>query len=399
MNVLCLDQFSELGGAQLCLRDLIPFMRRAGLRPHAIIPPGRPLVDCMRRAEIPVEELPIGAYARGRKTPLDVLRFPVDTMRAAAAIRRAIDRYGIDLAYVNGPRALPAAVLTGIPIVFHAHNLVHQGYARSLWQWAFSRFDGSVIAASHFIADRLSKVVPQNVLQRRLIVIHNGVSGPPMRVRHFGSRHPRVGIVGRLCPQKGHIDFMRAAQLVAHTNPHVQFAIVGASSFSDAGFETALRKRPESARVQFLGWSDDIQNALESIDILAVPSLVDEACPRVVLEALAAGTPVVAYPSGGIPELIEHGRTGLLTSSPSVDSMAAAIRFLIERPSEMDRISTAGRAEWESRFTIERFAQDVCAVLSASKPDSSPYEPRKNPRMMPEASDGKSHARSAALNP
>jgi glycosyltransferase involved in cell wall biosynthesis len=387
MNVLCIDQFSEFGGGQLCLRDLIPFMRRAGFKPHAMLPPGGPFVDWMRRASVQVDDLPIASYACGRKTVPDVLRFPVDTLHAAAAIRRAVDRYRIDLAYVNGPRALPAAVLAGVPLVFHAHSAFRQDYVRTVLSWCFRRFNGPVIAASRFAAGGLSDIVPP----RRLQVIHNGVCASTAFERCF--RKPRlcVGIAGRISPEKGHLDFIRAAELIANVNPHVQFVVVGAPLFSDAGFEAALRERPESARVRFLGWNESIQSSLQDIDILAVPSArndrFEEACPRVVLEALAAGTPVVAYPSGGIPELIEHGRTGLLTGFATAESLASAILFLMERPGEMERLSAAGRQEWQRRFTVERFGRDVCEVLGSSKLKSGPDQPRQNSRVTPHASD------------
>jgi glycosyltransferase involved in cell wall biosynthesis len=388
MNILCIDQFSEFGGAQLCLRDLIPFMRRAGFNPRAMMPTRGPFVNWMRQACAPVDELPIAAYACGRKTPPDVLRFPFDTLRAAAAIRRVVDRDRIDLAYVNGPRVLPAAVLAGVPIVFHAHSVVRQGYARAVLRWCFRRFHGPVIAASRFVAGTLMDILPQH----RLKVIHNGVSCSAVPERRFRTPDICIGIVGRISPEKGHLDFIRTAQLITNVNPYVRFVVVGAPLFSEAAFDAALRKRPESSRVRFLGWSDDIQNALQRIDILAVPSAAGEASGRVVVEAFAAGTPVVAYPSGGIPELIEHGRTGLLTRFSSADSLASAILFLIERPGELERLSAAGRQEWVRRFTVERFGRDVCDVLSSAKLEGGPHQPWQDPCVMPPASDYESQA-------
>ena len=395
MKILCIDQFSELGGAQQCLRDLAPFMTDAGFKLSAMLPPGGPLVDSMRRAGVPVDELPIGAYACGPKTASDVLRFPVDTLRAASAIRRAVDRDRIDLVYVNGPRVLPAAVLAGVPIVFHAHNVVGHGYARALLRWCFHRFDGPVIAVSRFVANTLAGLLPSD----RLKVVHNGVFAPAPAERNFKGSSPWVGIVGRISPEKGHLDFIRAAGIVARADPDVRFVVVGApmfskTPFSGTTFDETLRQMPESSRIRFLGWSDDIPGSFAKIDILAVPS-AEEPFGRVVIEAFAAGTPVVAYPSGGIPELIEHGRTGLLTRAFSAESLAAEIRFLIERPGEMLRLSAAGRKEFERRFTLERFARNVCGVLSEAKLKSGPQQPGQDPRVMPDPSYEESHAQNA----
>ncbi len=106
-------------------------------------PRADPLVDWMRSASGPVEDLPVPSYACGRKTPSDILRFPADTFRAAASIRRAVDRYRIDLAYVNGPRA-PSRCRPGwcshrVPRAQHIPATLHPGGAALVFppiRWA-----------------------------------------------------------------------------------------------------------------------------------------------------------------------------------------------------------------------------------------------------------------------
>jgi glycosyltransferase involved in cell wall biosynthesis len=119
------------------------------------------------------------------------------------------------------------------------------------------------------------------------------------------------------------------------------------------------------APVEFCGWTDAVGDVLRDLDILAVPSGPGEGASRVVLEAFSAGTPVVAYRSGGIPEVIENDRTGVLTESPDFESLAREIRLLMNDPGRMERLSAAGRREWERRFRVETFRANVCDVLKA----------------------------------
>jgi len=83
------------------------------------------------------------------------------------------------------------------------------------------------------------------------------------------------------------------------------------------------------------------------------------------MEAMSAGTAVVAYPSGGIPELIESGKTGLLTETPSPEALARSIRLLVEDPGVRNRLSENGRLAWETRFRAERFQREVCDLAAS----------------------------------
>jgi glycosyltransferase involved in cell wall biosynthesis len=173
----------------------------------------------------------------------------------------------------------------------------------------------------------------------------------------------RVGILGRIAPEKGHLDFIRAAAAI-RDQKSVQFSVTGAALFSDTSYEQTVRTMGAAAGVEFDGWTDNVSQALHDLDILVVPSPGHDASPRVILEALSAGTCVVAYPSGGIPEVLRDGYSGLLTTSPSAEELTTLIRALAENPELRSQLAYNGRLEWEARFRVERFRSDVCAEIS-----------------------------------
>lgn len=333
MNILSLlfvDQFSEPGGAQLCLRDLMPEVRRRGWQSHLLGPrSGLPLRPCSNRS----------------KTAQDFLRYSFDVPRMAAAIRRAVRDDHIDLVYVNGPRVLPAAAGIPCPVIFHAHSRVEAFYGRKLIESAITLTGATVIAVSEFIARQYPEAR----------VIYNGVPDLGGLARTLDRRPARVGMIGRIAPEKGHIDFVRAARQVTGA----EFFVYGESLFADAAYYRFVRAAAEGAPVEFCGWTDDVACVLHSLDILVVPSGPNEAATRVIPEAFSAGTPVIAYRSGGIPEIIDDGRTGLLT-----DSLAPAIQGLISNRELRERLSSEGREEWRRRFTIERFQSAVCDLIA-----------------------------------
>jgi glycosyltransferase involved in cell wall biosynthesis len=172
-----------------------------------------------------------------------------------------------------------------------------------------------------------------------------------------------IGIVGRIAPEKGQLDFLTAARETAASFPETRFVIFGAPLFSGDEYDAEVRRKAPSAGVQLAGWKENVAEALHWIDILAVPSAAVESTPRVILEAMSAGTPVVAYPSGGIPELIRSGQTGVLTAGPNPEALAWAIFDLITNRELMRWISLNGRREWEERFDARRFVREVCDSL------------------------------------
>jgi glycosyltransferase involved in cell wall biosynthesis len=354
VNILFLDQFSDPGGAQLCLMDLMPEILRRGWKPRVMVPGDGELVKWSNRAGIPTHALPLRPYSNGRKTALDLLRFSVDVPRTAAAVRAVVRRERVDMVYVNGPRALPAVLGVSCPVVFHAHSHVRVNYGRKILDWTRWAADATVIAASAYAAQDYKQVT----------VIYNGIGDFGGEARRFDRRPVRVGIIGRIAAEKGQMDFVRAARLITEKGGDAEFFVYGERLFSEAAYDSALRAMAENAPVTFCGWTDAVAQALHGMDILAVPSASGDAAPRAVLEAFSAGTPVVAYRSGGIPELVEDGRTGVLTETPDSVSLARGIERLIEDPGLMERLSTAGRNEWERRFRVERFRTAICDLLA-----------------------------------
>jgi glycosyltransferase involved in cell wall biosynthesis len=358
VNILVIDQFSDPGGAQLCLRDLLPGFLERGWKPRLMVPGAGRLIQTAAEYGVPVHRLPLGRYANGRKSIGDVLRFGIDMARAAAAVRSIARRHTIDLVYVNGPRPLPAAAGTGLATVFHSHSVLDRPYARRLAAWALRHAGARVIAASRHVAESLSGLAERERVQ----VVYAGVGDLRQAALHRADP-VRIGIVGRIAPEKGHADFLETAKLIRSAGRNVRFVVRGAALFSGSEYERRVRSLGSGLPVDFRGWVEDVGSALRELDIVAVPSRTNEAAPRVVMEALSAGTPVVAYRSGGIPELIEDGISGVLTASPTPESLAHAILSLIDNPERRTQLAEGGRRRWERCFTLERYRREVCGVV------------------------------------
>ena len=237
-----------------------------------------------------------------------------------------MEEYRIGLLYVNGPRMTPAAVWAGrrVPVVFHCHSHVPKPYATWLVARPLARIGATVISSSRFTAASIGL---------EAAVIYNGVAdcARPRVPAYDGFR---IGVIGRIAPQKGQALFLQAARILLNLVPDCRFEISGASLSGDPDAKEYYSRIEQLARglpVEFSGWTDDIGSVLARLDVLVVPSLGAEATTRVVLEAFSAKAPVVAFATGGIPEVIVHDRTGLLVREPSPEALASALAGLLSR--------------------------------------------------------------------
>lgn len=361
MRILLIDQFGEIGGAQRVLLEAAEAFARRGWALHAAVPAG-PLEDALRPFAGGVTQLTCGPFHALRKSAADVVRFGTQVRRQAAAIGRAAREARADVLYVNGPRVVPAAVWArgSRPVVFHAHSVVLQRMAAELAGRALAMSGARVLASSRFAAGWLERYLPRE----RVRVIYNGagaLGGPPAP----RSRFTRIGVLGRVAPEKGQLVFVRAARIAARRNPGLTFVVGGAPVIAGADYFAAV-EREAGPEVRFAGWVEDLGAFFSGIDLLVVPSAAYDANPRVIPEAFAAGVPVLAFDGGGVPELIEHGVSGLLVRRHDALALARAMLDAVDAPEWLNAIAQRAYARWQSRFTLERFQEEVSEALEAA---------------------------------
>jgi glycosyltransferase involved in cell wall biosynthesis len=334
MRLLFLDQFSEPGGAQQCLLDLLP-----SLPPSVVAMPGHgAMFERVRELGHETARIDCGPYASGAKTTADHARFLMETPRLARQIGE-LSRAG-DVVYINGPRVLPGAALAGIraPVVFHSHSWLPPGATRRMCAMALYRLRAHVIASCRYVANQWE---PQ---PHGMTVVYNGVA-PPEPARAPNNGPFTVGCIGRIAPEKGQREFVQVARLINFQRPDARFVIFGATMFASIEYEREVRAAAAGLPLEFRGWAENVYDALAEIDVLLVPSKAHEATTRVILEAAAAGVPVVAFPSGGIPEVLPPG-----SLAHSVEEMAR----LALSPAPPQLLQS---------HSIERYRNEILAVL------------------------------------
>jgi L-malate glycosyltransferase len=246
---------------------------------------------------------------------------------------------------------LPGAALAGVPVRIGNRREINpdKSPAQIALQRAAYGCAHLVVANSCAAADRLRD---ERVPARKIAVVSNGLDSEPFRPRTGNDRPRKVIVVANLRAEKGHEVLIDAAVQILERIPDARFNIVGGGPEHDA-----LVARTEARRIRhaftFLGHRDDVAARLAAADIFVLPSR-SEAFPNAVLEAMAAGLPIVASGVGGIRELIEDNRTGLLVPPGESDVLANRIRRVMTEPGLAVRLGGAARVEAAARYSFDR---------------------------------------------
>jgi glycosyltransferase involved in cell wall biosynthesis len=368
VKILFVDQYAQLGGAQHCLLDVVAAVTASGWQAQLCLPEPGPLEQSARKVGAEVFFEPFGSYSPTRKTLSEMPRYVGESLKLARALESRIRADRPALLYTNGPRPLPSAAWTArrtrLPIIFHCHNRLMQPSAIRLTRTALQINRTHLIACCRFAAEPLKSIVRED----RFHLIYNGVRGPDSgEPQQRTTKRRRVGVVGRIAPEKGQVEFVDAACMVMAQLPDCSFVVCGDALFltpTVQRYADEVGRRAKGLPVEFLGWRDDVYPLIASLDVLVVPSAREPATTRVILEAFACGVPVIAFDSGGIGEVLADGETGILVKQHDAAALARAIVTLLQAgDSELSRLGANGQQEWRNRYAVERFQRDVIQVI------------------------------------
>lgn len=251
---------------------------------------------------------------------------------------------------------LPAAAVAAVPVRIGSRREIAAGKSRgqiALQRVAYT-FAHRVLANAEAAAERLRR---ERVADERIAVIPNGLDLSRFTPRVLPDALRRVGIVANLRPGKGHDTLLDAAPAILARFPDVHFDVVGDGS-ERARLEQLAVQRGLAGAFTFHGHTDDVASMLAKVDLFTLPS-ESEAFPNAVLEAMAAGVPVVVSGVGGVREIVEDGRTGVLVRPRDPDGLAAAICHLLAQPARARALAAAARALVDARYSFDRMVAAV----------------------------------------
>ncbi|MFL5342130.1 MAG: glycosyltransferase family 4 protein, partial [Gemmataceae bacterium] len=264
-----------------------------------------------------------------------------------------------------------AAKLGGVPVIHteHGNHLIwsanwYHGLKNRVFWHRSARFAEQFCCVSDEIAETVSRW--RTVPEEKIKVVINGIrtdafsdrSRRPDVRRELGipPEAPVIGTVGRLSEVKRQGLLLRAVATLRCRIPEVRLLLVGDGPERDR-LEHAAAELNVRDRVCFAGYQANPEHFLQAMDIFALTSR-SEGLPVSLLEAWAAGLPVVCSAVGGVPKVITHGEDGLLFPSGDEDALVAAITAIVGDPALATRLGKAGRVKVEDKYSLERMAGD-----------------------------------------
>jgi glycosyltransferase involved in cell wall biosynthesis len=362
-KILIVITLAETGGAQSHVAGLLPGL--ACRFDVVVAAHGEgPLRDAARAAGARFVAL------RHVRRPLRPARDLLGLLELVVLMRRTAP----DVVHANSSKAgvlgRLAAVAAGVPVrIFTVHGWAfsaHSGAASTLYRWA-DRLMSPLTTLTICVAERerTAGLAARTCVAQRTVVIPNAVDVAAFPQARHGAGPPLILAVGRLAEPKDALTLVRA--LAAVRELAFTALLVGDGPDRPA-LQAEVRRLGLQEVVTFAGTRDDVPDLLARADVFALSSR-SEGAPVSILEAMAAGLPVVASRVGGVPELVVDGKTGLLVPPGDPGAMGSALGRLLADAGLRRRLGAAGRERALRRFDVrtQRRAHLDCYVRELTR--------------------------------
>ena len=294
-------------------------------------------------------------------------------LRPVWQLIRIVRRDGYQILHAHLPRNLLLAAIvslfTGVPLVYHNHSPTTRDSTHRRRDWINALVERIAMAwcsAVIPVSQSLGRYVRgRGVRSEKVSVVPNGVPTRQLRpARESTGSDWVIGAMALFRPRKGTEVLLRAIAGLKAQGLSVRLHAVG--RFETPEYERQIKQLVDelgiSDLVHWTGFTQDIDAELHKMDIFVLPSLFGEGLPMVVLEAMAAGVPVVASSVEGIPETIRHGQDGLIVKPGDPEHLAAALRRLIEGGCNWKELQKNARRRHAEKFSDRAMAAAVAQV-------------------------------------
>ena len=377
LSVVVLDHTALLGGAELALIRLLDALPH-DIAVRVILFSDGPLVRLLRDRHHDVEVITLAPrVAEAKRDATGFLEFVCSLptlLRHTGRLAHRIGELRPDLIYTTSLKSdligVPVSWLARRPLVWHVHDRISSDYLPTPMVRIVRRLAATVPAAVLVNSQATAATLPG---ARHLVTAYPGYS-PTQQLPDPTDRRtpssPVVGIIGRLSPTKGQLEFVQAAARVREHCPAARFHIIGEAMFGDEPYAARVRREVDHLGlgdvVEFTGFMPDTAAALDELSVLVHASGTPEPFGQVIVEAMIRGVPLVATRGGGVAEIVQPDPQaeplGLLVPPHDVSALAAAVRHVLDDPETAQHRAQAAWLSATTRFPISRTADQVVQV-------------------------------------
>ncbi len=371
-RVLFVDHTGQIGGAELILLDVVQGRNESSAFLFEQGPLAKALSD--RGLSVITSRWGIG-LPRFRRDSSWLKALPLAGGLAAitAELARLARRH--DVVYANSQKAFVLAAIANVvarkPLIWHLHDIIspaHFGAMQRRTQiFLANRFATKVVVPSEAAAAAFIEAGGRRSL---IEVVPNGLSVEPVAVSRQELRQrlglpqgPLVGVFSRLAQWKGqHVLVEALARL-----PGVHGIVVGDALFGEQDYAAQLKRQVDAlglaGRIHFLGHRGDVPLLMQAVDVMVHPSIDPEPFGRTLVEAMLAGVPVIATDAGAAPDILEHGRAGMLVPPGDARALAEALDTVLAEPAVLEPQLAYASRRARSHYSLARMLESIGLLI------------------------------------
>lgn len=370
-NILYYEPSSGFGGSSSNLYHILRQLDKSKFRPIVVVHNDGDQFERIKSLGIEVIKIPytqMEAFndASGLKLiwiTTTVINPLVEKMTALILERQ------IDIVHIN------TNLLLGIPMILAAEGEKKKIFCYIRETRPLIRRERLLVKrVDHFfVLSRAAQIIyGQDIPDKKLHVVPDGVdfeefeglNSDTFREEFHLQDKKVVGLVGRIIPGKGQLEFAQAAKQICRTHPDVRFVIVGDAKGSNTGYLEELRsyihREHLHTKVLLTGWRTDVKQIMHGLDILVLASTTfPEGLPNSIIEAMVLGKPAVATNIPGPPEIIEHDVTGFIVPPGDVEAMVDKVTRLLDDAELARKMGERGRKRAEELFDVRKVVKKM----------------------------------------
>ncbi len=354
-RILYIHGVEAIGGAERDLVSLLKTLDRQKWEPHVVCPGTGPFGEQLHAIAVPTHALSLPPWRKVRSF-----------LQRGSAVRRLgalVDQLDPAMIHVNDiwwvphtMRAVAGCVSRSMPIVAHVRQEIEPAKVR--------RYELDLVEAVIAISRQIEQsLIAGGVSARKVRTLYSGIDLSERQFTHDDQAIRRIiglpngavllGTIANLFPRKGYEVMLRALPAIVRAVPTVHYVMVGSDDHAYADRLKRIAHELKIAdRVHIVGFQDPVQPFLASLDLYVHPALM-EGFGIAVVEAMAMGKAVVATTTGGLPEVVAHGETGLLVPPGDIESLAAAVVSLLGDKVRREQMGLCGRTRAQERFSLD----------------------------------------------
>lgn len=394
-----IGRYDSFYGAQKSMYTLITNLDRGRINPVVVTTAGGEISSRFKEAGVEVRIIPLSAVVNtfgGKITGYSFMkksRLVMEIISYNFRLYKWLKQEGIDLVYTNGIRALTyaslPAKLLGIPVVRYIRG--DQNPASSLnplLRRFYKYLELKVPAKIITIADGVRRIYSDRELQhfadkfvtlytgfdlKRYIesvtdkssTVDNGLNSIKSKF-NIPDNVRVIGMVASIIPRKGHELLIEAANQVRSSSQDIHYLMVGAASHGYDEYYTSLKEKVAeyglTEKFHWVGYQEDVLTFYRVMDLLVLPSS-SEGLPRVVIEGLAAGLPVVATDAGGTDEIIISDEYGLVVEQGDSSQLAEAVQVMLDDRYQTGELYQKRSDYVKSKFSIPEYVNGFTEII------------------------------------